>query len=109
MGGRRRGGAKPRENEPEEIRICVVSEYGVGAGKSSLVIRLVADQYVEEYDPTIEDSYLKEYTVDGKICRYRRPAGAINEHAVANHEVVGHDRSLPGGPGAYRPALRRSS
>ena len=39
---------------------------GGGVGKSALVIRLVTDNFMEEYDPTIEDSYRKQVTIDGK-------------------------------------------
>ena len=33
---------------------------GGAVGKSSLTIQLVANHFVEEYDPTIEDSYRKQ-------------------------------------------------
>lgn len=40
---------------------------GAGAvGKSSLTIRYVSDQFVDNYDPTIEDSYRKMVKVKGK-------------------------------------------
>jgi hypothetical protein len=38
-----------------ELRIGVYGDGGVG--KSSLVLRFIADQFIEDYDPTIEDSY----------------------------------------------------
>lgn len=45
---------------------------GSGAvGKSALTIRYVSDQFVDNYDPTIEDSYRKMITVKGK----KRAAG----------------------------------
>ena len=37
---------------------------GGGVGKSALTIRLVTDNFLEEYDPTIEDSYRKQVMVD---------------------------------------------
>ena len=37
---------------------------GGGVGKSALTIRLVNDNFLEEYDPTIEDSYRKNATMD---------------------------------------------
>jgi len=37
---------------------------GGGVGKSALTIRLVTDNFLDEYDPTIEDSYRKELVVD---------------------------------------------
>ena len=42
-------------------------------GKSSLTIRFTQDQFVEDYDPTIEDSYRKHIVVDG-IRRKASPA-----------------------------------
>merc|ERR1711972_352755 len=35
-------------------------------GKSALTIRLVTDNFLDEYDPTIEDSYRKQVQIDGK-------------------------------------------
>lgn len=35
-----------------------------GVGKSALTLRLVNDHFVEDYDPTIEDSYRKPIVVD---------------------------------------------
>ena len=37
---------------------------GGGVGKSALVIRLVTDNFLDEYDPTIEDSYRKQVVID---------------------------------------------
>jgi len=38
---------------------------GSGAvGKSALTIRLVTDNFLDEYDPTIEDSYRKQVMID---------------------------------------------
>jgi len=37
---------------------------GGGVGKSALTIRLVTDNFLEEYDPTIEDSYRKQVVID---------------------------------------------
>ena len=37
-----------------------------GVGKSALTIRLITDNFLEEYDPTIEDSYQKTLVVDGE-------------------------------------------
>ena len=38
-----------------------------GVGKSALTVRYVAGQFVEKYDPTIEDFYRKELDVDGNV------------------------------------------
>ncbi|XP_068958818.1 ras-like protein [Petaurus breviceps papuanus] len=38
-------------------------------GKSALTVHLVHNRFVEEYDPTIEDSYLLQTVVDGEACQ----------------------------------------
>ena len=40
-----------------------------GVGKSALTIQLIQNQFEEEYDPTIEDSYRKQVVIDGETCR----------------------------------------
>ncbi|MES1914713.1 MAG: hypothetical protein MHM6MM_006759 [Cercozoa sp. M6MM] len=45
-----------------EYKIVVLG--GGGVGKSALTIRLVTDNFLEEYDPTIEDSYRKQVIID---------------------------------------------
>ena len=44
--------------QTELVRLVVLGDGGVG--KSALTIQLVTNQFVEEYDPTIEDSYRKQ-------------------------------------------------
>jgi len=46
-----------------EFKIVVVG--GGGVGKSAMTIQLINNHFVEEYDPTIEDSYRKQCTIDG--------------------------------------------
>eukprot|EP01084_Bolivina_argentea_P318815 552988_1 len=50
--------------EVQEVKIVVLG--GGGVGKSALTIRLVTDNFLEDYDPTIEDSYCKQVNIDGK-------------------------------------------
>lgn len=47
----------------KEYKLVVLGTGGVG--KSALTIRLVTDNFLEDYDPTIEDSYRKLSTIDG--------------------------------------------
>ncbi|XP_071839229.1 circularly permutated Ras protein 1-like isoform X2 [Apostichopus japonicus] len=46
-----------------EYRIAVLGSGGVG--KSSIVIRLTQDMFLDDYDPTIEDSFRTTITVKG--------------------------------------------
>jgi len=49
-----------------EFRITVV---GAGAvGKSALTVRFIQGNFVEKYDPTIEDSYRKQVEIDNTAC-----------------------------------------
>ena len=47
------------------------AQYGTaagGVGKSALTIQLIQNHFVDEYDPTIEDSYRKQVVIDGETC-----------------------------------------
>ena len=44
-----------------EYKLVVVGAGGVG--KSALTIQLIQNHFVDEYDPTIEDSYRKQVTL----------------------------------------------
>lgn len=48
----------------KEYKLVVVG--GGGVGKSALTIQLIQSHFVDEYDPTIEDSYRKQCTVDNE-------------------------------------------
>ena len=39
-----------------------------GVGKSSLTGQFVSHMWTERYDPTIEDAFRKEVTVNGQEC-----------------------------------------
>ena len=44
-------------------KVCVLGSGGVG--KSALTIQFTSNHFVEEYDPTIEDSYRKQCVISG--------------------------------------------
>jgi len=48
-----------------DAQIVVVGSGGVG--KSALTIQYVQNVFVEEYDPTVEDSYRKQQVIDGDV------------------------------------------
>lgn len=51
-----------------DIALNVVVFGGGGVGKSAIVVRYITrDHFIEEYDPTIEDSYRKQVSVDGNV------------------------------------------
>ena len=39
-----------------------------GVGKSALTIQFIQNYFVDEYDPTIEDTYQKQVVIDGETC-----------------------------------------
>ncbi|XP_030051290.1 ras-related protein R-Ras [Microcaecilia unicolor] len=51
----------------EKYKVVVVG--GGGVGKSALTIQFIQSYFVSDYDPTIEDSYTKICTIDGKQTR----------------------------------------
>lgn len=40
---------------------------GGGVGKSALTIQFIQSHFVQDYDPTIEDSYKKQCVIDDKV------------------------------------------
>ncbi|KAH3761859.1 Ras subfamily protein [Pelomyxa schiedti] len=48
----------------KELRLVIMGAGGVG--KSALAISFVQNHFIEEYDPTIEDSYRKQVCIDGE-------------------------------------------
>ena len=49
-----------------EYKLGVIG--GGGVGKSALTIKYLRNYFIDEYDPTIEDRYLKQVTIDGDTC-----------------------------------------
>ena len=53
-------------NKMTEYKLVIVG--GGGVGKSALTIQLIQNHFIDEYDPTIEDSYRKQVTIDNETC-----------------------------------------
>jgi GTPase KRas protein len=51
-------------NTAREFKIAMIG--GGGVGKSALTVMFVQNTFLEEYDPTIEDSYKKNVLIDGE-------------------------------------------
>eukprot|EP01114_Cavostelium_apophysatum_P012569 TRINITY_DN2844_c0_g1_i2.p1 TRINITY_DN2844_c0_g1~~TRINITY_DN2844_c0_g1_i2.p1 ORF type:complete len:193 (+),score=52.71 TRINITY_DN2844_c0_g1_i2:132-710(+) len=49
-----------------EFKLVIVG--GGGVGKSALTIQHIQNHFIEDYDPTIEDSYRKQVSIDGETC-----------------------------------------
>ncbi|KAI9159196.1 RAS1 protein [Blastocladiella emersonii ATCC 22665] len=52
-------------NYLREYKLVVVG--GGGVGKSALTIQFIQSHFVDEYDPTIEDSYRKHCVIDDEV------------------------------------------
>mmetsp|Transcript_6815 Transcript_6815/g.7462 ORF Transcript_6815/g.7462 Transcript_6815/m.7462 type:complete len:195 (+) Transcript_6815:39-623(+) len=39
-----------------------------GVGKSCLTIQFISNKFIDDYDPTLEDSYRKQVTIDAEEC-----------------------------------------
>ncbi|KAJ5070247.1 ras gtpase-related [Anaeramoeba ignava] len=47
------------------LKLVVVG--GGGVGKSALTVQFIHSQFLEDYEPTIEDFYQKQVEIDGKV------------------------------------------
>ncbi len=56
----------PNQDNLQTYKIVVVGDGGVG--KSALTIQFFQKMFVEDYDPTIEDSYIQHTETDGQWC-----------------------------------------
>jgi small GTP-binding protein len=86
-----------------EFKVVVLGSGGVG--KSALTVQFVSGCFMEKYDPTIEDFYMKEIEVDGSPCvlEILDTAGTVSYFFSINilkHELLNlgticeHERSL---------------
>lgn len=67
FGKKRSMTAIPHHNENLiTYKLVVVGDGGVG--KSALTIQFFQKMFVEDYDPTIEDSYIQHTDIDGELC-----------------------------------------
>ena len=58
---------KHNEASISKYKLAVVGAGGVG--KSALTIQLIQNHFVTEWDPTIEDAYLKQVVIDKETCQ----------------------------------------
>ena len=54
------------QRNKDKVSVSVLGTGGVG--KSALTLRFTKDQFMEEWDPTIEDAYRKTLDVDDALC-----------------------------------------
>ncbi|BEI82518.1 hypothetical protein CcaverHIS002_0303860 [Cutaneotrichosporon cavernicola] len=50
------------------FRVAIMGSGGVG--KSAVVLRFMNGEFLDIYDPTIEDSYRRQFDVDGQPCGF---------------------------------------
>jgi len=58
--------SKPPNDNVTTYKLVVVGDGGVG--KSALTIQFFQKLFVQDYDPTIEDSYIQHTEIDGHWC-----------------------------------------
>lgn len=58
--------SKPPNDNVTKYKLVVVGDGGVG--KSALTIQFFQNLFVQDYDPTIEDSYVQHTEIDGQWC-----------------------------------------
>jgi small GTP-binding protein len=51
----------------QQYKLVVVG--GGGVGKSALTIQFIQSHFVQDYDPTIEDSYRKQLVIDDRVAQ----------------------------------------
>merc|ERR1711959_22329 len=66
MGEKRDGAQGCTLTMATEYKLVILG--GGGVGKSALTIQLVQSHFIDEYDPTIEDSYRKQVSIDDEVC-----------------------------------------
>jgi len=73
----------------EEYTIVVVGRGGVG--KTSITIQFCQSKFVTEYDPTIEEAYTKQLTVDGipTLINIIDTAGQEGYEALRDQTIAG--------------------
>jgi len=74
-----------------EYKLLVLGTAGVG--KSALTIQFVNNKFIEIYNPTVEDSYRKQITIDDQYCilNILDTAGIEDFSAVRQHyTITGH-------------------
>jgi len=60
----RRTASKQELSSDKVYKLVMLGDGGVG--KTAITIRFVSGRFVQEYDPTVEDAYKKEYQINGK-------------------------------------------
>lgn len=82
-----------------EYKIVMLGTGGVG--KSSITLRFTQDTFMDDYDPTIEDSYRKMIQVMGQ------PAGSTDEKEAKKQKLLAFVGASKGKGGKSHPRKRR--
>lgn len=68
-------------------RFSVVVLGAGGVGKSALTVRFIRDEFLENYDPTIEEEYRRPLMVDGELTSLELLDTSGAEQFTSLHEV----------------------
>lgn len=96
--------AVPSDNLPT-YKLVVVGDGGVG--KSALTIQFFQKIFVPDYDPTIEDSYLKHTEIDNQWAILDGETWMAALHGGGAHEAEGQGKltSFPGVDGIFHVVI----
>ncbi|KAL6084894.1 hypothetical protein STEG23_032022 [Scotinomys teguina] len=61
-----------------------------GMGESALTIQMIQNNFVDEYDSSIEDSYRKQVVIDGEACLLDILDTAVQEEFCAKQDQYMH-------------------
>ena len=70
----------------EVVKLNVVGE--CGSGKSALTVQFIENHFVADYDPTIEDSYRKQVTIDNETFILEVLPSVHAQHSKEFHFIV---------------------
>ncbi|KAJ3435419.1 ras-like protein [Anaeramoeba flamelloides] len=75
----------------ERFRVVLIG--GSGVGKSAITIMFLQGTFISEYDPTLEETYRKTITINGKCCLLDilDTAGQERYHTLESHYVRNGD------------------
>lgn len=72
------------------MQLVSVQKYNCdNVGKSSITHQFVKHRFVDNYDPTIEDSYARQFAVDDEVCHLEIcDTAGQEEYSSMRHQCI---------------------